>query len=334
MERLEKARKREQDRLERIEKKRQLMAKKKMVEESGIKLSEQQLQNMTGEELLKRRQEMAIKEHKKAASKMREQSRKVDYLCRALRDEERPLLLKRVDEMKASEKKYFETKDKEAREKHRSKWEEASKARDVLKPVASFTEQFTEYVLGHRKAKLEANKEKEILFQKLKKMRAKYERAHKRKLEAEAVEREEQRKAEEALQQQKEEEAKAKEVEAGNDSGRWQKRTLGNNNNSAYDRDEQSPGNNDRDYRDGGERRGMGLRRGPSDNGRDYDNNYPGERRDDRNRRDYDRGEDRGFGRRDGFDADRRGGGLRRSGYGEYRDGDRRGGGLREAVLA
>ena len=153
-------------------------------------------------------------------------------------------------------------------------------------------------------------------------MRAKYERAHKRKLEAEAVEREEQRKAEEALQQQKEEEAKAKEVEAGNDSGRWQKRTLGNNNNSAYDRDEQSPGNNDRDYRDGGERRGMGLRRGPSDNGRDYDNNYPGERRDDRNRRDYDRGEDRGFGRRDGFDADRRGGGLRRSGYGEYRDGD------------
>ena len=52
----------------RIEKKRQLMAKK-MVEESGIKLSEQQLQNMTGEELLKRRQEMAIKEHKKAASK-------------------------------------------------------------------------------------------------------------------------------------------------------------------------------------------------------------------------------------------------------------------------
>ena len=43
---------------------------------------------------LKRRQEMAIKEHKKAASKMREQSRKVDYLCRALRDEERPLLFK------------------------------------------------------------------------------------------------------------------------------------------------------------------------------------------------------------------------------------------------
>ena len=34
---------------------------------------------------------------------MREQSRKVDYLCRALGDEERPLLLKRVNEMKASE---------------------------------------------------------------------------------------------------------------------------------------------------------------------------------------------------------------------------------------
>ena len=212
LERLEKAKKREQDRLERIEKKRQLMAKKKMVEESGIKLSEQQLQNMTGEELLKRRQEMAIKEHKKAASKMREQSRKVDYLCRALRDEERPLLLKRVNEMKASEKKYFETKDKEAREKHRSKWEEASKARDVLKPVASFTEQFTEYVLGHRKAKLEANKEKEILFQKLKKMRAKYERAHKRKLEAEAVEREEQAKSGRGLQQQKKKKLRQKKL--------------------------------------------------------------------------------------------------------------------------
>ena len=70
-----------------------------------------------------------------------------------------------------------------------------------------------------------------MLFQKLKKMRAKYERARKRMLEAEAVEREEKRKAEEARQKQKEEEAKAKALEQEEGSsgdGRWQKRTLGN----------------------------------------------------------------------------------------------------------
>ena len=77
MRRIAEAKKREEDRLDRIEQKKQLMAKRKLVEDSGIKISENQLQNMTGEELLKRRQEMAIKEHRKAASKMREQSKKL-----------------------------------------------------------------------------------------------------------------------------------------------------------------------------------------------------------------------------------------------------------------
>jgi translation initiation factor 3 subunit A len=317
--RIEEAKKREEDRLDRIEKKKQLMAKRKLVEDSGIKLTENQLQNMTGEELLKRRQELAIKEHRKAASKMREQSKKIDYLCRALRDEERPLLLQRVSEMKASEKKYFETKDKETREKHRKKWEDASKSRDVLKPLLPFADQFTKFVLDQRKAKLEANKEKEMLFQKLKKMRAKYERARKRMLEAEAVEREEKRKAEEAIQKQKEEEAKAKaleEEEGSSGGGRWQKRTLGNSS-SGHGSEDRDDRDNDRASRDGEGRRGGGLRRGASNDDRDFNNNYP-ERRDDKDRRDYDRGYDR--------DGGERRGGLRRGGFGDRDSGERRGG--------
>jgi translation initiation factor 3 subunit A len=203
-------------------------AKRKAIKDAGLEIAENKLDNMTVEEIIQMQRDQAVKEHRKEAAKLREQNKKVDYLCRALRDEERPLLLNHVKQTKEKETLYFRNKDDERLKKDRLDWETQNAQRKNLSAASSVLGEYEAFLFAIREKKLEADREKATLYVQLEKRRRKLERARRFMLEKEAAERERRR----VFQEREEKEREAREWRERSEQeeqggGRWQKREYG-----------------------------------------------------------------------------------------------------------
>jgi translation initiation factor 3 subunit A len=204
------------------------IAKRKAVRDAGIDVPDNKLDNMTVEQILKLKADQAAKEYRKEAAKLRDQSRKVDYLCRALRDEERPLLVDHVEQTKEKEMLYFKTKDEEHLKKDRLDWETKNAQRGTLSAACSVSVEYEDFLLAIREEKLEADREKATLIVLLEKRRRKLERARKQMLQEKVAEQEQQRENEEREEKERQaREWRDRSEQAEDAGGRWQKREYG-----------------------------------------------------------------------------------------------------------
>ena len=160
-----------------------MQRKRDIATKMKLNLDEQQLQELTGEDLMKQREQAAIKEAKKKNSKMRAQSNQVDYLCRAIRENEREELTAHIKEKMDAEEKRFNEENKRNAAKHLKSWEVAVEEKARTAKMIAFREGWLEELYAVRSTRLEAEREKLIELARLKKRKDKLERARKRILE-------------------------------------------------------------------------------------------------------------------------------------------------------
>ena len=217
----EKAR-RAEERQARIKAQEEFQRKRDLAAKMNLNMNDQQLKELTGEELLKQRQQEEIEKHRKLQKKMRAQSNHVDYFCRAIRENERGILDKHIKAKMDEEEKRFRADEKKAREKHLKAWEHAIAEKERTSRMLPLRDSYTERLFAVRRERLSAERERMVMYARLKKRKAKLERAKKRHLEAkQRVEaervRQEQLKieAEEAAIRAEEEERKRQDEEGG-----------------------------------------------------------------------------------------------------------------------
>ena len=202
---------REQEKLRKIQEEMELMEIKRMLASMGQKtdsISDEQLKKMDIAALQKDQQDKVNKKKEEAERKTREAAKKLDYLVRAIRIEELPLIKAQYEEKNKEDRERYEAEVKQKKEKAKIQWESDVKDKAVLTEhgVFGYLDEFQEKVMEGREIKhkdlcRQAEEDAEIEAEK-----AKMRRARKRKDD------EERRKAEE-VRRQKEEEKRRKEEE-------------------------------------------------------------------------------------------------------------------------
>jgi translation initiation factor 3 subunit A len=196
--------------LDNQEKKRFLIAMGRSVDT----LTEEQMAAIDTETLQKEHQEKLAKKKEDAERKARETARKLDYLVRAVRIEELPLIQKKYEEQRAKDRERYEAEVTEKLKEAKAQWETDIADRAVLEGEGVFTAlaEFEDIVMAGRKifhdvACREAEKQAEINAEK-----EKLGRARKRKNdEAKRIAAEKQREKEEEERRRAEEERLKKE---------------------------------------------------------------------------------------------------------------------------
>ena len=323
-----------QQELDNKEKMRYLEAMGQKAEE----ISGAQIAAMKTEELERKHQEEINRKKAEAERKTKEAAKKLDYLVRAIRIEELPLIKKKYDEKVTKDRERYEQETVEKAKNAKQQWEEDVKAKTVLDGhgVFEYMSKFEDLVMIGRKVAhstvcKEADHEAEVEAEKEKIRRARKRRDDEIKRRAEEekqAKEEEERKQKEEEERIKEEERRAKEAkEKADREAEAQRLEEEENRKSQQSRKYVAPS-----LRQGG-KASVGSRFGGDEfsGGGRYSNDRGGfgDRGGER-RGGFD---DRGGERRGGFDDrdDRRGGfgdrgGDRRGGFGD-RGGDRRGDG-------
>ncbi len=220
---LEKQRKIQQE-LDNQEKKRFLTAMGKDTEA----MTDEQISQIDTEALQREHQEKLNKKKEEAERKTKEVAKKLDYLVRAIRIEELPLIRKKYEEKVNHDRDLYEKENEEKVKIAKKRWEEDVEAKKALEAhsVFSYCQKFEDMVMTWREAEhsvlcaeAERNAEAEAERAKFRRARKRKEDEAKRKAEEEARQKaeEEQRKA--AEEKQKREEAK-REKEAAEEKGR------------------------------------------------------------------------------------------------------------------
>jgi translation initiation factor 3 subunit A len=195
-----------QQELENQEKKRFLVAMGKKTDD----ITEEQMAKIDTEALQKEHQAKIDKEKEDADRKTKEAAKKLDYLVRAIRMEEIPLVKKKYEEKTKMDRERYEQETIEKSKKAKEQWEADVKDKAVLEEhsVFAYFSSFEGAVMVGRKAKhevlcREAEQEAEIAAE-----HAKFRRARRRRDD------ELKRKAEEETRRKEEEEREKAEAEA------------------------------------------------------------------------------------------------------------------------
>jgi translation initiation factor 3 subunit A len=222
----EKQRKIQQE-MENREKKRFLAAMGKKADE----ISEEQIAQIDTEALQREHQEKIAKKREEAERKTREAAKKFDYLVRAIRIEELPLITQRYEEKVRQDRERYEQETLEKAENAKLQWEADVKDKALLQEheVFAYLSAFEEKVMVGRKtlhetacaaaeeqAEVEAEKGKIARARKRKQDEAKRlaeEEARRQKEEEAAKLEEERRKREEAKRAREEKEEELKQAE-------------------------------------------------------------------------------------------------------------------------
>lgn len=210
---------REQEKLRKIQREMDNMEKKKFLVAMGHKsenLTEEQIEKIDTEALQKEHQDKLNKKKEEAERKTREAAKKLDYLVRAIRIEELPLIKKKYEEKTKLDRERYEAEVKEKKEKAKQQWEADVKDKAVLTEhgVFDYLREFEDKVMEGRKIRHQelcnqAEEKAEIDAE-----RAKIRRARKRKDDEERRKADEIRRQREEEERQKEEEEKLKREEA------------------------------------------------------------------------------------------------------------------------
>lgn len=196
--------------LENKEKKRVLLAMGKKTED----ISEDQIAKIDTEALQREHQEKINKEKEEAERKMKEAAKKLDYLVRAIRIEELPLIKKRYEERIKLDRERYEQENIEKAKKAKAQWEADVKDKALLDEhsVFAFFGAFDEEAMKGRKAIHEALCREAERKAEVEAEKAKIRRARKRKEdELKRKQEEEKRKKEEEERLKAEEEARKNE---------------------------------------------------------------------------------------------------------------------------
>ena len=215
--------KRIQMELDNQEKKRFLLAMGKKTDE----ITEEEMAKIDTEALQKEHQAKINKEKEDADRKTKEIAKKLDYLVRAIRIEELPLVKQNYEEKNRLDRERYEQETIEKSRKAKEQWELDVKDKAVLEEHSVFTyfSQFEDAIMKDRKAKhaiicKEVEADAEVAAEKAKIRRARRRRDDERNRiadeEAKKKEEEERQKAEEEAKKKEEarREKEAKEVEA------------------------------------------------------------------------------------------------------------------------
>ena len=322
---------RERQKKQQIEVEMENMKKKQLLEAMGVKtdgLSAEEMAAMDAAKLQKEHQDKINKKREDAERATREVAKKLDYLVRAIRIEELPLIKAKYEEKVKEDKERYEEEIVEKSQRAKKQWESDKKDREALSEHAVF-----EYMDNFRGEAMEVRKKQhDVACEEADRQaefdaeKAKIQRARKRKAdEQKRLAEEEERRVKEAEAAKAEEEKRKKEEarrerEAQDEQRRQAEAARMQEARDRKDRQQEDRGRNSRAF-DSASRGGGGgggsryvppSRRGGDDRG--------GSRYDDRG------GGNRfaGGGRYEGRRGDGGGGG---GGYGNRRDGGGEGGG-------
>ncbi|XP_074614008.1 eukaryotic translation initiation factor 3 subunit A-like [Acropora palmata] len=183
-------------------------------------LTDEEIKAMNPDAILARQVEQLDKEKKELQSKLKAQEKKMDYLARAMRVEEVPLLTKQYEDQLVSDKQFWDEQEEERINKavaeHQTLVETSGRLQRMLPDKYSFIEnltktrkaaheekmtEFQKHVDEVRKARLEARRKERMAERKVQRRIEKEEQERKEKEEREKRERKE---AEEAARKEKE----------------------------------------------------------------------------------------------------------------------------------
>lgn len=183
-------------------------------------LTDEEIKAMNPDAILARQVEQLDKEKKELQSKLKAQEKKMDYLARAMRVEEVPLLKKQYEDQLVSDKQFWDEQEEERINKavaeHQTLVETSGRLQRMLPDKYSFIEnltktrkaaheekmkEFQKHVDEVRKARLEARRKERMAERKVQRRIEKEEQERKEKEEREKRERKE---AEEAARKEKE----------------------------------------------------------------------------------------------------------------------------------
>jgi translation initiation factor 3 subunit A len=221
---------REQDKHKRIQMELENQEKKRVMRAMGKKLddiTEEEMAKIDTEALQKEHQAKINKEKEDADRKTKEAAKKLDYLVRAIRIEELPLIKRKYEEKIKLDRERYEQETIEKSQKAKEQWEADVNDKALLEAhsVFAYCAVFENSIIVDRKAKhailcKEAEEQAEIAAEKAKMRRARRRRddeiKQKEEEEAQQKEEEERKKAEEEARKKEEarREREAKEEEA------------------------------------------------------------------------------------------------------------------------
>lgn len=324
---------REQEKMRKIQREMENLEKQKLLKAMGHNvegLTQEQVAEMDTDKLKKEHEDKINRKREEAERKTREVAKRLDYLVRAIRIEELPMIKAQYEEKVKKDREQYEQEKVEKAERAKVQWESDKKDKESLSSHSVFDrmKQFEDTIMEGRRLKQvslcrEADQEAELKAEK-----EKMQRARKRKQD------EKQRVAEEeARQKQEEETRKAEEERLKKEEARREREAKDEERRQAEAARMAEEQKKDR-QQDGreGERSSSALNSAAGGSGRylppSRRNEGGGSRFDDRGGSRYDdRGSRYGGGRYEGRSGgdrgddrgdDRRGG---RGGYGDRRDG-------------
>lgn len=202
---------REKEKLKKIQREMENMEKMKYLAAMGRAtegMTEEEMARVDTEALAKEHADKANKKKEEAERKIKEVSKKLDYMVRAVRIEELPLVKKKYEQAIKEDRERYEAEVVEKAKRAKAQWESDVKDKALLQEhnVFGYLKEYESLVLKGRKVKEDATRREEDKRAEMEAERAKLSRARKRKDE-------ERRKAaeEEARLKKEEEERKAEE---------------------------------------------------------------------------------------------------------------------------
>jgi translation initiation factor 3 subunit A len=203
---------REQEKVKKIQREMDNLKKQQLLQAMGHNtetLSQEEMAKMDTAKLQKEHQDKVNKKREEVDRKTREEAKRLDYLVRAIRIEELPLVKTKYDEKSKMDKEQYEQEVIEKAERAKLQWESDKKDKELLSghSVFDYMQEFEDKVMEGRRLKhnvacREADQEAETQAEK-----DKFDRARTRKQE------EERRIAEEEAEYKKEEENRIAEEE-------------------------------------------------------------------------------------------------------------------------
>lgn len=203
---------REQEKQRKIQREMENLKKQQLLQAMGHNteaLSNEEIAKLDAEKLAKEHQDKINKKKEEAERKTREEAKRLDYLCRAIRIEELPLVKAKYEEKVKKDREQYEQEVKEKSERAKMQWEADKQDKERLSShsVFDYMDEFQSKVMEGRQVKhmelcAVADEEAEVKAEK-----DKIQRARKRKLD------EEKRLAEEEARLKREEEERKAEEE-------------------------------------------------------------------------------------------------------------------------
>eukprot|EP00531_Pseudo-nitzschia_arenysensis_P000363 CAMPEP_0116147848 /NCGR_PEP_ID=MMETSP0329-20121206/18000_1 /TAXON_ID=697910 /ORGANISM="Pseudo-nitzschia arenysensis, Strain B593" /LENGTH=1001 /DNA_ID=CAMNT_0003643857 /DNA_START=135 /DNA_END=3141 /DNA_ORIENTATION=+ len=217
---------REEEKKKKIQQEMENTKKKQLLRAMGHNtdaMTTEQISLMDTDKLQKEHQDKLNKKKEAAENKTKEAAKQLDYLVRAIRIEELPLIRKTYDEKVKADREQYEKENVEKAKAAKAQWESDIKDKESLTAhkVFDYMAAFEDEVMAGRRARHEvlcdeADREAEVQAEKDKLKRArkrKQDEENRRKEEAERLKREEEERKAEEERRKKEEARRKKEAE-------------------------------------------------------------------------------------------------------------------------